>query len=88
MIEQIDEQLDILLDDIMSSEDDHAMKIAQHIKKINDLHKQGEIDDESRKELLNDACEIIEVEKESSELEAKAKLEKTAKLLKVLVKMV
>lgn len=88
MIEQINEQLNKVLDDIVASNDEHAMKIGEHIQKINALYEAGEIDESARNELLEDANQIIEVEKESAALEAKVKLEQASKLIIMLVKMV
>ena len=88
MIDEINNQLDELLREIVSTEDEHAIKIAEHIQKINALHQMGEIDVSTRNELLEDANQIIEVEKESAALEAKIKLEKASKILLKLIKLV
>lgn len=88
MIEQINEQLNELLDSIVADGDEHASKVAEHIQKINALHASGEIDEQARNELLEDANQIIEVEKEASALEAKAKLEQASRLILKLIKMV
>ncbi len=83
MIDEIENKLEELLNDIVCGEDETAKKIAEHIQKIKAL----DIDEESRRELLEDAQQIIEVEKESAELEAKIKLEKAYSLLTSLAEL-
>ena len=88
MIDEINNQIDELLREIVCTEDEHAIKIVEHIQKIKALHAMGEIDTSTRNELLEDANQIIEVEKESAALEAKIRLEQTSVLLLKLIKLV
>lgn len=88
MIEDINNELNDLLQEIVNCEDEHAAKIAEHVLKINGLYESGEIGVEDRNELLEDANQIIEVEKEAAALEAKVMLEKASKLMLKLIKLV
>ena len=44
MIDEINNQIDELLREIVCTEDEHAIKIVEHIQKIKALHAMGEID--------------------------------------------
>jgi len=87
-MDELNNQLDELLANIVEDGDEHAIKIAEHIQKINALYNSKEIDEETRNELLEDANQIIEVEKESAVLEAKIKLEQASQILLKLIKLV
>lgn len=84
----VDTKLETLLDEIQKSDDASAQKIAQHIAKINGLFASGNIDEATRNELLEDANQIIEVEKDALAVESKTKLEQVSELIYILIKVI
>lgn len=78
-----------ILNDFLSSDDEHIKKMAQMVSAINIDYEEGRLTKSEYKELIADITDLEKIEKISDDLETVVKVKQAAeamlKLLKILV---
>jgi len=85
----VEQELDNLLKQLLfENEDIVAAAIAEQVLDIMEAVKSGEIDEETKNELMQDAIELAQVQNEALSLETKIKVEAIFDLLVKLATLV
>ena len=87
-MENLNEEINALIKNLLVDEDEVASAIAEQVHDIMEALEAGDIDEDMKKELIQDAMELALVEDEAVALETKIKVEAVFNLLVKLAKII
>jgi len=85
---KISEEVSALLQEFAVDEDKHIAMVAGEIQTLNASYEAGNIDEDTHKELIQDALELAQVGEAAELLETKVKIEKLIDFAKMVAKFI